>query len=218
MEIKKRLKKLDITLLILVTLVFLALAACFWKGGYQLVAFGLTRAGQLMNTIWLRLLLGFTLGGLVQVLMPRALIAKWLGPNSGLKGILVASYTSIIMTGGPYIRLPIVASILRAGAGVSPTIALLTGAALLGLHGLIVWEIPFLGVGIPLARYIACLFIPPLVGLAAGALLRAVSRLPQAASESDHNVGDGGQQPDGTGGTYVTSGKEGEAETWTWPY
>jgi uncharacterized membrane protein YraQ (UPF0718 family) len=211
METKKMRKKIDITLLMLVTLVLLALAACFWKGGYQLVVSGFERAGQLRNTIWLRLLLGFTLGGLVQVLMPRALIAKWLGPDSGLKGIFVASYTGTIMTGGPYIRLPIVSSILRAGAGVGPIIALLTGAALLGIQGLIVWEIPFLGVGIPLARYIVCLFIPPLVGLAGGALFRVVSRSPQAATESDYSVSEVGQRQDGTGETHVTSDKEGEA-------
>jgi uncharacterized membrane protein YraQ (UPF0718 family) len=148
-------------------------------------------------------------------LIPRALIARWLGPTSGLKGILVASYTGIIMTGGPYIRLPIIASIYRAGAGVGPIIALMTGATLLGIHGLIVWEIPFLGVGIPLARYIVCLFIPPLAGLAGGALFRAIDKSRQANSKSDHDAGDIGQRPDGTSETYVTSGKEGEAETWT---
>jgi uncharacterized membrane protein YraQ (UPF0718 family) len=63
--------------LFLVALVFMALAAAFWKGGWQLTILGLTQASQLIQTVWLRLLLGFTLGGLIQVLLPRDLIAEW---------------------------------------------------------------------------------------------------------------------------------------------
>ena len=211
MRVKKTGKKLDITLLILVALVFVAGAAAFWKGGWQLTLLGLTQAGQLIRTVWIRLLLGFTLGGLVQVLIPRELIAKWLGPTSGLKGLLAGTYTGIIISGGPYVILPIAASIYRAGAGAGPVIAFLTGAGLLSLQGLIVWQIPFLGVEIALSRYVACLLIAPFVGLVAGAILRAVTRSPQVATENDHNVCDVGQQRDGTGKTRVAPEKEEEA-------
>ena len=36
----------------------------------------LTEAGGLLESVWLRLLLGFMLGGLIQVLIPRDLINK----------------------------------------------------------------------------------------------------------------------------------------------
>jgi len=189
MKIKKIIKKLDTTLLILVVLVCISVAATLWIGGWQLTIMGFTQAGQLLNTIWLRLLLGFTLGGLIQVLIPRNVIAKWLGPASGLKGILIGSYTGTVMSGAPYVMLPIVASIYRAGAGVGPIIALLTGQGLLGLQTLIVWQIPFLGVELPLARYIVSLFIPPFAGLAGAAVYRVMARTPQAAGKSDDNVG-----------------------------
>lgn len=155
------------------------------------------------------------MGGLIQVLVPRALIARWLGPTSGLKGILIGSYTGIIFTGAPYVTLPIVASLYRAGAGVGPIIALLTGQQLLGLQGLLVWQIPFLGVGIPLAKYIVGLFITPLVGLAGAVLFRAITRSPQAASKSEPNVGTAEQQPDGTEEPDTTPEKEEKRETWT---
>ncbi len=208
MEIKKIIKKIDVTLLILVVMVLVGVATAFWQGGWQLTILGLTRAGQLIQMVWLRLLLGFTLGGFIQVLIPRELIARWLGPSSGLKGILIGSYTGVIVSGGPYIILPVVASIYRAGAGVGPTIALLTGAGLLSLQGLIVWQIPFLGMGIPLARYIVCLFIPPLVGLIGGAVFRVINSSPQLAGKGDRKVGNAGQQRNGTGKTCVTSEKE----------
>ena len=140
-----------------------------------------------MNAVWLRLLLGFTLGGLVRVLIPSALIAKWLGQTSGLKGILIGSYIGVIMLGGPYVTLPVIASIYSAGAGVGPVIALLTGPTLLGIQMLVVWQIPFLGVEIPLARYIACLLIPPLVGLAGAAVFRIMTK---TSDTTDRDTGD----------------------------
>ncbi|MFC2073187.1 hypothetical protein ACFLUU_10955, partial [Chloroflexota bacterium] len=71
---KQAVKSLDKTLLFLAALVFMALAAAFWKGGWQLSILGLTQASQLIQMVWLRVLLGFTLGGLIQVLLPRDLI------------------------------------------------------------------------------------------------------------------------------------------------
>ena len=184
-------KKLDATLLILVTLVSLAAVATFWKGGLQMTISGFVQAVRLLDTIWLRLILGFTLGGLIQVLIPREIIAKWLGPASGLKGILIGSYTGTIVSGAPYVILPIVASIYKAGAGVGPIIALLTGQGLIGLQMLIVWQIPFFGVELPLARYIVSLFIPPFAGLAGAFLFRIMTKSHQVSGEdSDEGQSD----------------------------
>ena len=219
MENNRSGKKLDLTFLILAALVFTAVAVAFWRGGWQLTLLGLMQAGQLVEMIWLRLILGLTLAGLVQVLVPRELIAKWLGHTSGLRGILIGSYIGILMPGGPYVMLPLIASIYRAGAGVGPVIALLTGRALLGIQMLIVWQIPFLGVEIPLARYIACLFLPPLVGLAGGALFRIVTGLsPGAAGTGDGGAGTAGELPDVTGKAgkgLASSEEEGKVEEWT---
>jgi uncharacterized membrane protein YraQ (UPF0718 family) len=134
--------------------------------------------------------LGFTLGGLIQVLIPRAVIAKWLGKTSGLKGILIGSYIGIIMPGGPWVSFPLIASIYKAGAGVGPVIALLTGRAVLSIQMMILWQIPFLGIEIPIAKFIACLLLPPLVGLAGAALFQRIPKL------SDPNGND-------TNGTYI---------------
>jgi len=165
---------MDTALLVLVALVFIALAAAFWKGGWQLVISGFKRTGSTFKSMWLLLLLGFTLGGLIQVLLPRDLIAEWLGPTSGLEGILIGSYMGIIISGAPYITMPIIASIYRTGAGVGPIIALLTGR-MLGVEALVMWHIPFFGVRISLSRYIIALFIPPLVGLAGAAVYQLLN-------------------------------------------
>lgn len=201
-------KKLDKTLLILALVVCGAVAVTFWKGGWPLTISGFTQAGHLLRTVGLRLLLGFTLGGLVQVLIPRMWVAKWLGPTSGLKGILIGSYAGVIMPGSPFITLPIIASIYKAGAGVGPVIALMTGRGLLSIQMLLVWQIPFLGVEVPLARYIVCLLVPPFVGLVGAVVFRVVTRPLPAADAGDYNIGDAGQQAEGTGDTRVTPEKE----------
>lgn len=208
MEKKKANRKLDKTLLILAAMVATAVAATFWKGGWELTLLGFGQAGQLFQTVWLRLILGFTLGGLVQGLVPSAVIAKWMGHTSGFKGILIGSYIGVISPGAPYITLPIIAAIYRAGAGVGPVIALLTGQSLLGLQMLLVWQIPFLGVEVPLSRYIAGLFLPPLLGLAGRSVYNVITRLSKTADESDFVAGHTGQQRDGIENSNVVSEKE----------
>ena len=149
---------------------------------------GMVQSGRLLESIWFRFPLGFFLGGLIQVLIPRAVISRWLGPTSGIKGILIGSYVSVILSGAPYVMLPIVASLYLAGAGPGPIIALTTGQTLLGLQNLIVWQIPFLGVGLPLSRYIVSLLITPLVGLIGAALFKLFGRLPDLLAEGDRPV------------------------------
>lgn len=155
---------MDLSLAILIGMVIVAMGLALWRGGWRQILAGFKEAGITLKSVWFRLILGFTLGGLIQVLIPGELVAEWLGPTSGFKGIMIASYAGIIMTGGPYVSLPIVASIYAAGAGPGPVIALLASMNLLSLPGLLTWAIPFLRVKIALTRYIVCLFLPPLIG------------------------------------------------------
>ncbi len=193
-KIIKVIRKQDNSLLLLGALVFIAVVIALAQGGWQLTFDGLRQAVQLADMVWLRLILGFILGGLIRVLIPSALIAKWLGHTSGIKGILIGSYIGIILPGGPWVNLPIIASIYHAGAGIGPVIALLTGRVLLGIQVLVVWQIPFLGVEIPLAKYITCLIVPPLVGLAGAAVLRIRDLQSRKRNEGTNNTDKTGQQ------------------------
>ncbi len=166
---------MDISLLVLVGMVLIAIVTAFWKGRWPLLASGFKQAGLTLKMIWPRVLLGITLGGLIRVAVPSTLVAEWLGPASGLKGILIGSYAGILISGGPYITLPIILSVYAAGAGIGPIMALLTSVNLLGLQPLFAWQIPFLGAKITLIRYIICLFIPPLIGFAAAAVYQLLT-------------------------------------------
>ncbi len=161
---------MDVSMWVLVGMLATAMALTFWKGGWRMLLSGFKEGALTFKSIWVRLVLGFTLGGLIQVVIPSPVIAEWLGPASGMKGILIGSYAGIIITGGPYVTLPVVASIFTAGAGVGPVIALLTSMNLISLPGLLTWAIPFMGVRLALSRYIVCLVIPPIVGLVGSAV------------------------------------------------
>lgn len=161
---------MDVSMWVLIGMLTTAMALAFWKGGWRMILSGFKEGALTFKSIWVRLVLGFSLGGLIQVVIPSPVIAEWLGPASGMKGILIGSYAGIIITGGPYVTLPVVASIFAAGAGVGPVIALLTSMNLISLPGLLTWAIPFMGVRLALSRYIVCLVIPPIVGLVGSAV------------------------------------------------
>lgn len=145
-------------------------------GGGQLVFNGFKQTVRLFDTVWLRLLLGFALGGLIKVLIPSEVVARWLGHASGVKGIVIGSYIGVILPGAPYVFLPVVASIYAAGAGVGPVIGLMVSRALLSINTLVVWQIPFLGAEISLARYITSLLIPPVLGIIGATVFKVISR------------------------------------------
>ena len=70
-------------------MVLIAVVIALSIGGWQLAFSGFKQASQLINTVWFPLLLGLTLGGLLQVLIPSQSIAEWLAPASGLKASLL---------------------------------------------------------------------------------------------------------------------------------
>ena len=123
------------------------------------------------------LLFAFIVAGMVQVLLPRDLIAKWVGAESGIRGILIGTVAGGLSPGGPYVSLPIVAGLLRTGAGVGTMVAFLTGWSLWAIARLPM-EVGILGWKLALARVVSTFFFPPIAGLIAQALF---GRVPPAA-------------------------------------
>lgn len=94
----------------------------------------------------------------------RDLIAAWLSDKAGFRGILTASLLGALTPGGPFLQFPIMATLLRAGAGIGPIISFITSWSLLGVNRVIIWEIPILGPKLTFARLIASLLVPVLLG------------------------------------------------------
>ena len=111
------------------------------------------------------LLIAFIIAGYVKVLAPQDLISSWIGPDSGWRGLLVGTGAGMLLPGGPYVVFPLIAALYQAGAGVGPTLAIITSWSALALLT-ISFELPFLGWRFTLLRIGMGLAIPLLVGLA----------------------------------------------------
>ena len=116
------------------------------------------------------LLLAFLIVGFVDVLAPQSLIEKYLGPDSGWNGLLLAEMIGMLLPGGPYAVFPIIGVLFKAGAGLGPVVALITSYSLLALLT-ITFELPFMGWRFTAARWGIGLVVPLLVGAIAMFLL-----------------------------------------------
>lgn len=112
------------------------------------------------------LLLAFLIVGYVEVLSPQDLIQRWIGPQSGVSGILMAEAVGTLLPGGPYAVFPIIGVIYDAGAGLAPTITLVTSWATLALIS-VSFELSFMGWRFTAVRWGSSLPVPLLAGLAA---------------------------------------------------
>lgn len=147
--------------------------------GTQKALDGLSIGGQLLMVTLPKMIFAFAVAGLIQVVIPTDLISQWLGEDSGIRGLLVGTVAGTITPGGPMMHFPIVASLLNSGAGAGPIISYLTAWSLLGFHRLIIWEFPILGMEITVARFLASLVLPPLVGFVGAFIFHSLpGRLP----------------------------------------
>jgi uncharacterized membrane protein YraQ (UPF0718 family) len=112
------------------------------------------------------LLFAFIVAGMIQVLLPQELLSRWIGEESGLKGIFIGTLAGGLTPGGPYVSLPVVAGLFKAGAGVGTLVAFLTAWSLWAVARLPM-EIGILGWKFTLVRLACTFFFPPIAGVIA---------------------------------------------------
>jgi uncharacterized membrane protein YraQ (UPF0718 family) len=154
----------DASLWILLALVGAAAAVAFFNGPTVLLQ-GLAASGRLFRGVWVELLLGFLLAGLLEVLLPQPVISRWLGAEHPARGILVGWGAGLIIPGGPYLVFPAVANLFRNGAAPGPLITLVTAKTLVSPIRMLTYEAPLLGWPLTLARFIPGVLVPPFMGL-----------------------------------------------------
>jgi uncharacterized membrane protein YraQ (UPF0718 family) len=91
-----------------------------------------------------RIAVGVVGSGYIAEILPKALIAPWLGPESGLIGVLIATIGGALTPGGPVVGFSIGAAALKSGAGAPQVIAYSTAWALYAIHRLVIWEVPMM--------------------------------------------------------------------------
>jgi uncharacterized membrane protein YraQ (UPF0718 family) len=161
---------MDTTTLILVAVAVILLAIAFWRGRNLPLA-GLLAAGRTLWRNLLILLLGFVIAGLVQVLVPRELISRWLGAQAGVKGVLIACVAGGLVPGSPYAVFPLVAVLYRAGASLGTVVGFVAAWSLWSASRLPL-EMALIDPKPALVRYGITFVVPPLAGLLANAASR----------------------------------------------
>ena len=144
----------------------------YQRGGGEHVI-GLKSAGNLLWQILPLLIFAFIVGGMIQILVPNEIISKWVGTESGFRGLLIGSAIGSIMPGGPYVSMPVIAGLLRTGASIGTMVALITAWSLIAVARLPM-EVGILGWKFALIRLACVFFFPPIAGFIANRLFSSV--------------------------------------------
>jgi len=151
--------------LIMGALAIILLFIGYFKGEGQHIM-GMKSAVNMTVEILPLLAFAFIIAGMVQVLLPQETIAKWVGAESGIRGIVIGSVAGGLCPGGPFVSLPIAAGLLRSGAGLGTMVAFLTGWSIWAVSRLPM-EVGVLGWRFTLIRLVSTAFFPILAGIIA---------------------------------------------------
>lgn len=129
------------------------------------------RSLETIANVFVLIAAGITLGSVIQTVVPREVIGRTLGGESGLVGILLATALGAVIPGGPYVLLPVLSSLIAAGADISPVISFIIAWSTIAL-GRVPFELAFLDSKIVAVRVLIGIPLP----IIAGYLTKVVSK------------------------------------------
>lgn len=154
-----------LTIFVLV-LIAAGLFVAAWLRGDGSHARGLRLGVGLLYRYLPLLLLAFAAAGLLQVVLPAEVVSGWLGTEAGWRGIVIGSVAGMLIPGGPYISFPIIASVMKSGAGMGTVVAMVTSWALLNPTKY-PFELALLGPRFTAVRIIVVCVMPLIAGFLA---------------------------------------------------
>ena len=167
MSARRPRRAFDWSTAVIATLAFGSAAFVYWRDGQTRFLAILVDDLSLFGIMLPKVLAGCLIGAFVTLLLPRETIVKWVGAESGISGILVATVAGAILPGGPFTIYPVAGAFLIAGADVGAACAFVISWTLIGYTRAIVWELPFFGLDFVTWRIIFSLPLPILAGLLA---------------------------------------------------
>ncbi len=114
------------------------------------------------------------IAALVAMLLPREMVSRWVGAESGFFGLVIGALAGVILPGGPITIFPIASAFVAVGADVGVAIAFITSWTLLGYTRALVWELPIFGLDFLIWRSIVAIPLPIVAGVLARLLARRV--------------------------------------------
>ena len=172
--IKRRPRRaFDTSTAIIALLAGAAAAAVYVRDGrehFLEILFGdLTLFGEMLPKV----LAGCLIGAFVTILLPREMVARWVGHESGFAGLLIAAAFGFILPGGPITIYPVAGAFLVMGADAGAVVAFIVSWTLIGYTRALVWELPFFGSDFVLWRIIEALPLPIVAGILARLVVKA---------------------------------------------
>lgn len=153
--------------LVFVGLTVCAGILCYAVGGNAAMMDALRQGASLLLVVLPLLAGGLLIGGLIQQLVLKDKIAAWLGDETGLRGLLIATAAGALTPGGPLMVFPVVFALWTAGAEAGVLVTYIVAWSLLGFVKLLAWELPLMGADFALIRVVVCLPLPILAGILA---------------------------------------------------
>lgn len=109
--------------------------------------------------------------GFVAQLLPSDEISRWVGPDAGFGGAMIGAAFGALLPTGPMLILPVVAALLKAGAGEAQMLALLNAWMMMNVQRLVLYDVTLAGFALTARRYTTGVLSTPLAALLALAIV-----------------------------------------------
>ena len=107
-------------------LALILLVIGYYQGKGQHIS-GLKCSADLLIKVLPLVVFSFIIAGMIQVMLPKDLVAKWVGAESGIRGIFIGSFAGALVPSGPMVSFPVAAGLLKSGASISMYVVSING-------------------------------------------------------------------------------------------
>ncbi|MCF8024074.1 MAG: permease [Desulfobacteraceae bacterium] len=152
------------TVIIMSVVTILLVIIGIFRQGPEIILQGLMAGGKMLIEVVPLLMAAFVLAGMIQAVVSKETINKWLGKEAGIKGIMLGGVAGALLPGGPYLFYPIAASFLLSGAEIGTTLTFVVAKNLWSVSRLPL-EVALLGPRVTIIRFIVTLIFPIIVGV-----------------------------------------------------
>ena len=166
---RRRVRSFEWSTAIIASISIAAGIAVYLRDGTDKVIAILTNDLELLVGMLPKMAAGCLIAAFVTRLLPREVVARVVGGESGLIGLLVAMTMGAVLPGGPLTIYPVAGAFLVLGADVGTAVAFITAWNLLGYNRALIWELPFFGPEFVGWRILMALPLPIIAGLLARA-------------------------------------------------
>ena len=148
------------TLGVMAGLFLISILIIKWRHGNEGIREGVHQTSSMLRRIAPMMVIGMFIAAMASVALPSEIINRWLGDESGLTGIFIGIAVGAAVPAGPYVVIPLLATLMANGAGVGPLAGFITAWSVIPISRTLVWELPFLGAPFAISRYLVAFSFP----------------------------------------------------------